>query len=87
MNLPSVEIISILHAEKKSQNDQKCHPMFSVWKWNHVPDFHSTEYFIAHYLVPSPTEFLNCYACHVWYPLKMKSGTCDLPDTPQERWE
>lgn len=54
---------------------------------NHIPDFCSAEYFIAHYLVPSLTKFLNCYVCHVWSPLKMKSGIYDLPNTPQELWE
>lgn len=55
---------------------------------NHIPDFRSAELcFIAHYLVPSPTEFLNCYVCHVWSPLKMKPGICDLPNIPQKLWE
>lgn len=57
MKSPSIEIISILHVDE-SRGYLKYNQCLVFGKWNHIPDFHSTKRFIAHYLVPSPTKIL-----------------------------
>lgn len=81
---PQLKLFPLCMWRRKAQTIRNVTQCLVFSKWSHVPDFHSTEHVIAHYLVPSPTEFLNSQACCVWYTPKMKSGICGLPSTPSE---
>lgn len=73
-NLPSAGVI--FHGEKRSKLSKKCHPAFGVW----LVDFNDTEYSL-------PGSLSYWISCRVWYPLEMKPGISDLPNTSQELWE